>query len=153
VAWGALTARASIAVVALLIAAWCAISLRSSRLEEDGTQIARRYALAGLAGARPDAAGRRELARAAEDLERAAWLNPDPRPRVYRASSLFLLGESDRAAELAREVVESEPDNLEAWTLIAYASRGRAPGLAAEAARAIARLNPQASAERRERPR
>ena len=130
---GALIARASLAVVALLIAAWCAICLRSSRLEEDGTQTARRYALAGLAGVRPDAAGRQELAEAAEDLDRAAWLNPDQRPRVYRASSLFLLGETDRAAVLASEVVESEPDNLEAWTLIAYAARGRAPGLAVDA--------------------
>lgn len=139
--------------MALLIAAWCAVGLRSARLEERGTEISGRYALAGLAGARPDAAARRELASAAKDLERAAWLNPDQRPRVYRASALFLLGETGRAARLGREVVEKEPDNLEAWTLIAYASRGRAPALAAEAGRAIGRLNPQASAERRERAR
>lgn len=139
--------------MALLIAAWCAIGLRSARLEESGTEISARYALAGLAGARPDAAARRELTTAARDLERAAWLNPDQRPRVYRASALFLLGETERAAELGREVVAEEPDNLEAWTLIAYASRGRAPDLAAEANRAIGRLNPRASAARRERAR
>lgn len=148
-----LLARIAVTLAALAIAVWCAVGLRSAKLEEDGTEVARRFALAGLAGERPDAAGRRELAQAAKDLDRAAWLNPDQRPRVYRASSLFLLGETARATDLAREVVDREPDNLEAWTLIAYAARGRAPDLVEEAGRAIARLNPQVSAERRERAR
>ena len=65
---------------------------------------------------------------------------------MYRAQILVILGQDDRARELAREVTREEPDNLEIWQTargIGLALRDRE--LEAEARRRIRELNPRVS--------
>jgi len=133
--------RALAAAAALLVAAWLAIGLRATVLEERGTEQFEE----GLTLTHPTPEQAHTLRRAAHDLDRASWLNPDRVPRMHYAQTILILGEKRRAGEIAREVTRQEPDNLEVWRMalgIALALRDR--GFQAEARRHIRELSPPA---------
>ena len=74
-------------------------------------------------------------------LHDAELLDPSTKWRVSRASAL-LLRDKPAAARLAGTVVDREPDNLEAWTVIYNATRTTDRARAREALAQIERLNP-----------
>ena len=128
------------ATAALLVAGWLAIGLRTTVLEERG----RERLTNNLTLTAPSPAQTRALSRAARDLDRAGWLNPDRVPRMYYAQTILILGEKRRARELARELMREEPDNLEIWQTaraIGLALPDRA--LTAESRRRVRELNPR----------
>lgn len=127
---------------ALLVAAWLAVGLRATILEERG----REQLTEGLTLTDPTPAQARTLERAARDFDRAAWLNPDRVHRMYHAQILVILGEEDRARDLVQKVTREEPENLEIWhTARAIGLALPDPGLEAEARRRVRELNPRAS--------
>jgi tetratricopeptide (TPR) repeat protein len=63
--------------------------------------------------------------------------------KTYRASALGLLGEYGRAIEVYREIVAAEPDNLQAWTSLAFQLKTIGePEAAVEACRSALKANP-----------
>jgi len=139
---GNLMWRALGAIAALLVAAWLAVGLRATILEERGSERLTK----NLIPTEPTPAQARTLAGAARDFDRASWLNPDRVPRMYYAQTILILGERRRARELARQVARKEPENLEIWRTaraIALALPDRA--FEAEARRRIRELSPRAS--------
>ena len=130
------------AIAAVLVAAWLAQGLRAAVLEERGREQLNK----NLTLTEPTPSQARTLSRAARDLDRAGWLNPDRVPRAYYAQTLLILGEEDRSREIAREVTRAEPENLEVWRIagaIALVLRDRR--FQDEATRHIRELNPRLS--------
>jgi hypothetical protein len=137
--------RGLVATCALLVAAWLALGLRSTILDERGRDgFTKGLALGnGLSLTEPTPAQVPPLTRAAHDLDRAAWLNPDGLPRAYRAQVLVLLGQGGRARTLIGQVTQDEPDNAEIWRAargVGIALRDR--GLELRAKRRIRELQP-----------
>lgn len=119
-------------VLAVLAVAWLVLNVRGVELEADG------QALADRAQKRPVPAA--EIERAREELRSARRFRVDSSPRLIEAALLVVSERRSEAARLARELVELEPDNAEAW-LLAYAS---APDRRERerAKREVIRLNP-----------
>jgi len=116
--------RALIVVIALLAGGWLAVQERAARAESDLETIA-----FGPGGAL-DAAS---VARAEDLLRTDRRLNPDRRPDLYEAVVLGRAGRTREAIGVLRRAVAAEPDNLEAWALLARAARTEDPALAARA--------------------
>jgi hypothetical protein len=125
-------ARAALAIVAVIVIAWGAVLWRNDRM---GYAAADR--LFHGSPITTDGAWTHFLSQ----LEGAELLDPSTKWRVSRATAL-LLRDKPAAARLAHTVVEREPDNLEAWTVIYRAARGSDPSLARAALAQIERLNP-----------
>jgi predicted Zn-dependent protease len=89
-----------------------------------------------------DEAGAGHVDTAVRDLERAARLNPDSTPDVFRALLLFKVGGRRPSIAILRSVVEREPDNLQAWGYLANYAAGRDPATRREALAAVRRLDP-----------
>ena len=124
--------RAALAVVAALLVAWSAVLWRGDRIGSDASdRIIRNADLA-------EAAWAREM----ERLRDAELLDPSTRWPVARAGALYQRGRFEQAAAVLEDVLEKEPDNLEAWLYMREVASGRDPALAAEARAAIRRLNP-----------
>ena len=105
-------ARILIVICALLVAAWFAVGARQA------LDTSRAAAIAG-SSARLDAA----QARRADSLLRdAAFLNPDHEVQLLRAQVALAHGERARARQLAASVTRAEPQNAQAWVLLARAS-------------------------------
>ena len=140
---GNVLSRSVVAGVALLLAAWLAVGLRSTILEERGRdQLTSGLTLRGATQARI-------VSRAARNLDRASWLNPDRIPRMYYAQSIVILGDKVRAEEVTREVIRAEPENLENWrTALGVGLALPDRGLQAEARRRIRELNPRTARSR-----
>jgi tetratricopeptide (TPR) repeat protein len=116
--------RALIVAVALLAAGWLAVQERAAQAESELESIA-----FSPGGALDAAAVDR-----AQDLLRAdRRLNPDRRPDLYEAVVLGRAGRSREAMAVLRRAVAAEPDNLEAWALLARAAGSEDPALAARA--------------------
>ena len=81
-------------------------------------------------------------ARDANRLESARFLDPSVYWDQVRAGVLLLGGDADAAAAAAEELVRAEPDNAVAWSILRAATRSSDPRRAAEATRALRRLNP-----------
>ncbi|HEY6779373.1 MAG TPA: hypothetical protein VI111_00375 [Thermoleophilaceae bacterium] len=124
--------RVVLALVCLLVAAWLGVGLRDARLEQHGTELSRS----------PAAAHDRAVAHEAdEQLADAELLNPDTNPILVRGALALRRDDGERGIELLRDVVEREPENLQAWRLLmlgADAVGERA--LAARAQRRVERL-------------
>ena len=118
-------ARAGIVVAALLVAVWLASGLRPVRDEA-----------AGLAAARTD------TGRAYELLERAAQRTRSTGPDVRLAQLDAFTERPDRAVRRLKSVVRREPENHEAWALLAQTARTVEPALAARAMARARALSP-----------
>jgi len=70
----------------------------------------------------------------ADDLVRTdRRLNPDRRPDLYEAVVLGRSGRTREAIAVLERTVAAEPENLEAWALLAGAAKTEDPALAARA--------------------
>ncbi len=105
--------RAAIVLVAIAAVAWLAAGIAASRAQED---LARLVATAD----EPDGADR---ARASELRQRAERRVPGRRPSLLEATLLVRIDRA-AAATLLEDVVADEPDNAEAWLLLAQATAG-----------------------------
>jgi Tetratricopeptide repeat len=124
--------RAAIALVALAIVAWSAVLWRGDRIGRDASdRIIMNQDLS-------DADWEREV----ERLRDAELLDAGTRWPVARAGALLQRGHRAEAARVIEDVVEREPDNLEAWIVLREAAEGRDPRRAARAHREIRRLSP-----------
>ena len=116
--------RVLLVLLALLAGGWLVVQERAARAENELEAIAfdPGGALAPATVART------------EDLLRAdRRLNPDRRPDLYEAVVLGRAGRTREAIAVLRRTVAAEPQNLEAWALLARAARSEDPALAARA--------------------
>lgn len=127
---GALPLRVVIAVIAALLVAWFAVLARDELI---GTRATSRVG-ENVALSKP--AWRDALA----DLRRADLLNPGTEFRRARAATL-ILHDRPAAERLAESILRSEPDNLEVWSILMAATRGRKPARFEEALRHFRRLS------------
>jgi predicted Zn-dependent protease len=83
-----------------------------------------------------------DLAEAA-DLRRQAerWV-PGRRPSLLEATLRLKADDRERAAELLEDVVADEPENAEAWLLLAQASEDRDPERESQARARVRALAP-----------
>jgi Flp pilus assembly protein TadD len=128
----ALAARIALGLVALLLAAWLAVEAIGADAETEVRSIA-------FAGTAPSAAAR---ARADTLLTRVERLNPDQRPELYRAVLQAREGDRRGALRTLQAATRAEPQNLEAWALLASAARGYDAPLAARATARARELAP-----------
>jgi hypothetical protein len=116
--------RALIVLLALAAGGWLGVQERAAHAEQELEAIAFDPGRTLETGA---------VARA-EDLLRAdRRLNPDRRPDLYEAVVLGRAGRTPEAIAVLRRTVAAEPENLEAWALLARAARTEDPALAARA--------------------
>jgi hypothetical protein len=118
--------------VSVVIIAWAAVLWRDDRVGYDAAD--RIF----FGDPKMDAS---EWSHVIGQLKDAEVLDPSTKWRVSRATAL-LLRDKPAAARLAGTVVEREPDNLEAWSVILKATRGTDPARARLAQAQIRRLNP-----------
>jgi len=126
-------ARIGIGLVALVVLAWLAVGLRNARLEADG---------ADAVGRSPSTASPARLADARDAYSRARKLNADSTPEVREAGLANFDGRPREAVRLLRDVVRREPENFDAWFLMASVSARIDPSLAADAEERARALNP-----------
>jgi predicted Zn-dependent protease len=127
-------ARVLLAACALVIAAGLAVSLRSQHYLDRATRIA-----TGTAGARPAA----QIGTLEATLREADRHTPSTRARVLLANVEVARGRTGRAVALLRPVLREEPENIQAWSVLAaagVASRDRRTVAAAQ--RRIHQLSP-----------
>ena len=106
-------------VLALLAAVWLVIAAADVHRE--------RSALGKFASDPPAAR---------PDARAARTLNPDRYPLILQGASYLVAGDRARAAPFFRRVVDAEPENIRAWSLL-YRATGSPAALAA-----IKRLSP-----------
>lgn len=90
----------------------------------------------------PDRLDRAEAERALDLFERGRDGTPGTQPLVNQAGLLARIGREAEAVALAREAARREPENSEAWALLAIVSEKRDPRLAEAAGRRVRELNP-----------
>ena len=122
--------RLIIAVVATLLVAWFAVLGRDELI---GTRASERVA-------QNPAMSHSAWALAVADLRRADLLNPGTKFRVARAATL-ILHDRPAAERLADSILRREPDNVEAWSILLAATRGRDEARFEEAKRRFERLS------------
>ena len=119
--------RIVLIVAALLAGAWLATQVRAARAEDRLTSIAFENG---------DAADAPAL------LDADRLLNPDRRPDLFEGVILGRQGDFRGAVGAIQRVTAAEPQNIEAWGLLASAAKRTDPRLAAEAAATARRLSP-----------
>jgi predicted Zn-dependent protease len=117
--------RVGLVVVAVAAIVWLGLGLRASRLEAHGI---------ALAGAHPTPASIASSQRALIDAEANS---ADTRPLLLQGELFIFAAQPRRAIPPLEEVVRREPENFEAWRLLANAAT--AAGDRALAAHARAR--------------
>jgi predicted Zn-dependent protease len=108
--------RAAVIAVAVVVLGWLGVMERAERLQRDGASEG--------------------------DYRAARLLNPGTLPDVRRAFLYQGTGRPGQAAELLRDVLRREPDNLDVWGLLYTFTRERDPASAQQALAARARLDP-----------
>lgn len=126
-----LPVRVLLALVALAVIAWMALGLRSTNALQAGESV-RDEASASAA----------QLERAREDLSRAREYAPDADALLVEAELLSRAGREGEAVPLLERLVAHEPENVEAWFLLAGATEHTDPERFAEAARRGRALSP-----------
>ena len=125
--------RVALLLVSLAAAAWLASAYPGTRAEEQARDI------------RPAPGERRtdaEVARSIELLEDARRARPDGDILPRLAGLELTAGRPDRAVALVRPLVRREPENLPAWTILAFALADSDPAGAREAQRRRRELAP-----------
>jgi predicted Zn-dependent protease len=106
--------RVVVLALAVVAAAWYVVGIRQAQ------GINRASAIVSSSGHLSAAQARR----ASQQLRSAAFLNPDRQVAVLRARLLYDRGDLSGARAILKRIVLSEPDNLQAWILLARASVG-----------------------------
>jgi predicted Zn-dependent protease len=107
--------RAALVVLAVAAIAWLGVGIAASRAQDDlGRLVA--------TTARPD---RADLERADELRRKAERRVPGRRPSLLEATLRLKGDDRAGAARLLEDVVADEPENAEAWLLLAQASDDR----------------------------
>lgn len=114
-------------VAALLAGAWLTTQVRAARAENELTTIAFENG---------------DLDDAQRLLKADRLLNPDHRPDLFEGVILGRQGDFPGAVAAFRRVTTAEPENIEAWGLLASAAKRTDPALAARAQAAARRLSP-----------
>ncbi len=124
--------RIGVVLLAAAAVAWLALSVQSTRAENELSELVAQENVPG-----PD-----ELARGAELRETAERFVSGRRPSMIEAT-LRVQG-NDRAGAIAllEEVVADEPENGEAWLLLARAAEEPDPELAERAMARVRELAP-----------
>jgi predicted Zn-dependent protease len=124
--------RAAIVLIAIAAAAWLGAGIQASRAQDD---LARLVATT----AEPDEA---DLARARELRSDAERYLSGRRATLLEATLLLRADERAQAARLLEDLVADEPENAEAWLLLAQASEDRDPEREAQARERVRALAP-----------
>ena len=104
--------RLLVGALALLVLAWLAVSLRDARLQQDGREAIRTLEASKAAGAR-------------RDFDGAGLLNPDRSPQLDDGLALIVQGRRTEGLARLLAFARREPENADAWILIAQlAGRG-----------------------------
>jgi Flp pilus assembly protein TadD len=119
--------RIALIVAALLAGAWLAVQTRAARAEEQLTTIA--FENGNVADAPPL-------------LKADRLVNPDHRADLFEGVILGKRGDFPGAVVAFQRVTTAEPENIEAWGLLASAAKRTDPALAARAQAAARRLSP-----------
>lgn len=127
-------ARVAVVLVAAVVIAWLATGLHAADLEQRATNVGAN---------RPGQFSIPKAREASRFYERSRRFNPDTRPILLEAGLLsFFRAGNDRALALAREVTRREPDNVNAWAIVAGMASRLDPPLAVKARRRIRELSP-----------
>jgi predicted Zn-dependent protease len=110
--------RIVLIVAALLAGAWLVVQTRAARAEEQLTKIAFEDG---------------DPAHAQRHLDADRLLNPDRRAGLFEGVILGRRGDFPGAIAAIQTVTRAEPENIEAWALLASAARRADPALAREA--------------------
>jgi hypothetical protein len=116
--------RIAVVVLSLAAAAWLASAYPGTRAEEQAREIR-----AAPGGELTPA----QLARSLELLQDARRARPDGEILPRLAGLELTAGRPDGAAALVRPLVRREPENLPAWTILAFALERSDPAGAREA--------------------
>jgi predicted Zn-dependent protease len=119
--------RLLLIVAALLAGAWLVVQARAARVEQQLTSIAFQNG---------------DPADAPRLLELDRRLNPDRRPDLFEGVILGRTGDMAGAIRAIGRVTAAEPENIEAWGLLASAARRVDPELARRARARARRLAP-----------
>jgi len=122
--------RALLLVAALAAGGWLAVQQRAAHAESRLTHLA--FETKGPI----DAAEARSL------LATDRRLNPDHRPDLFEGVLLAREGRPRAAVDALRRAVAAEPENVEAWALLASAAAQLDPALAARSRARVRALAP-----------
>ncbi|MEA2364752.1 MAG: hypothetical protein QOI32_264 [Thermoleophilaceae bacterium] len=128
-----MVARVALGVLALVVLAWLAVGLRNARSEAEAVR---------LIGTSVRTVPLEQLDRAGDDYRSADRLNASSDPDLHLAALENFTGHPRRAIRLLREVTRREPENFDAWFLMAGVAAKRDPSLAARAEARARELNP-----------
>jgi predicted Zn-dependent protease len=123
--------RAALAVLALIVVAWSGVLWWGESVGRDASN--RIITDRGLSDA--------EWERQMDRLRQANLLDPSTKWPIAEAGALLHRGHRAEAAHVIADVLEREPDNVEAWIVLREAAEGREPAKAAHARAEIRRLN------------
>ena len=117
-------------------------------MQDEGRQIVREsFRLFGASG---ELGGNRaDLERAGRLFDSARLLNPDLSLLQDQSNQLYLLYRRRESVDRLSELVDREPENVEAWATLAQVAREVQPRLAARARAEARRLDPQRAERRR----
>lgn len=115
---------------ALLTAGWLAVSLRDARTQDRANRVLAEGTFV------PSRAPELEAA-----YHRAKLLNPDIQPLIGEATVDFLTGRPQSATEALERAVRREP-RIQAWNLLAVATRRLDPVRSAQVRRQVRALRP-----------
>ena len=119
--------RIVLIAAALLAGAWLAVQTRAAHAENQLTSIAFENG---------------DLNDAQRLLKADRLLNPDRRPDLFEGVIDGKRGDFPAAVKVFQRVTSAEPENIEAWGLLASAAKRTDPRLAARAQATARKLSP-----------
>ena len=123
-------ARVLLLVVALGAGGWLFVQERAARAESRLTHLAF------------ETKGPVDAAEVSSELATGRRLNPDRRPDLFEGVLLAREGRPRAAVAALRRGVAAEPENVEAWALLASAAARLDPALATQARARVRALAP-----------
>ena len=123
--------RIALLAVAVIACAWLALGIRQVHDQQEAIRLAN--------NPNPTTA---QVARMQRLLDSAEELNPDMLPEVTRAQLALRRADGKAAERTLLAVVRREPDNIDAWNLLAIATAGRNPPLNRRARKRVRELAP-----------
>jgi predicted Zn-dependent protease len=128
---GAVT-RVAVVLLALAAIVWLALGVQATRAENELSDLVAQESVPG-----PD-----ELERGEELRREAERFVPGRRPSMIEATLRIQGNDHAGAIRLLQDVVEDEPENGEAWLLLARAAEDQDPELAERAMGRVRELAP-----------
>lgn len=129
--------RAGMAVLALLVAGWLALSLHNAVLTNRAV-----VATLNLLSRGDPAAHRRSALRAIQAARSARPLNPDRTPDISATYALSVLGRRAESLRRLDELARAQPDDAFVWLSLLTLARGVDPAREARARARLAVLEP-----------